>query len=183
MVPMVSSPQEMIQVRNIIAEVSNELTQKKIPFDPNMPIGAMIEVPALAVCLDLFAPYVDFLSIGTNDLIQYTLAIDRVDDSVNYLYDPLHPAVLRLIKMSINTANKENKPISMCGEMASDSRYVRLLLGLGLRAFSVNPEAFLEVKQIINSSDMKGLARLANRLLNAKSSTEILPLLERINNR
>ncbi len=181
MVPMVSGPHEMIQVRNIINEVRTELTQKNIPFDPRMPIGAMIEVPALAVCVDLFTPYADFFSIGTNDLIQYALAIDRVDDSVNYLYDPLHPAVLRLIKMSIDAANKADRPISMCGEMASDSRYVRLLLGLGLRAFSVNPEAFLEIKQIINNTDMKGLSRLTGRLLKAKCNTETVPLLEQIN--
>jgi phosphoenolpyruvate-protein phosphotransferase (PTS system enzyme I) len=90
MVPMVSSPQEMIQVRNLIDEIRNELTQKKIPFDPQMPIGAMIEVPALAICVDLFTPYADFFSIGTNDLIQYSLAIDRVDNSVNYLYTILY---------------------------------------------------------------------------------------------
>lgn len=181
MVPMISSPQEMIQVRNIINEIRIELTQKNIPFDPRMPIGAMIEVPALAVCVDLFTPFADFFSIGTNDLIQYALAIDRVDDSVNYLYDPLHPAVLRLIKMSIDAASKAECPISMCGEMASDSRYVRLLLGLGLRAFSVNPEAFLEIKQIINNTDMKGLSRLTGRVLKAKCNTDILPLLAQIN--
>ncbi|OUD14228.1 phosphoenolpyruvate--protein phosphotransferase [Thioflexithrix psekupsensis] len=181
MVPMVSSPQEMIQVRNLIGEIRNELIQKKIPFDPQMPIGAMIEVPALAICVDLFTPYADFFSIGTNDLIQYSLAIDRVDNSVNYLYDPLHPAVLRLIKMSIDAANKAAKSVSMCGEMAGDQRYVRLLLGLGLRAFSVNPESFLEVKQTINHSEIKGLIRLANRMLKAKTNEEVTSLLEQIN--
>jgi phosphotransferase system enzyme I (PtsI) len=181
MIPMVSTIQELVQVRKMVADIQAELTQKSVKFNPSMPFGAMVEVPALAVCVDLFSSYVDFLSIGTNDLIQYTLALDRVDNTVNYLYDPLHPAVLRLIKMSIDAANKTNKPISMCGEMASDSRYIRLLLGLGLRSFSVHPEAFLEVKQIINNSDMSGLARLANKIIKTGSQAEIFRLLESIN--
>jgi len=181
MIPMVSSIQELLQVRKLIAEVGEDLTQRAIPFNPNVSLGAMIEIPAMAICTDLFATQVDFFSIGTNDLIQYTLALDRVDGSVNYLYDPLHPAVLRLIKISIDAANKANKAISMCGEMASDSRYVRLLLGLGLRSFSVHPEAFLEIKQIINNSDMTGLARLANKTLKIYSPNEINKLLEIIN--
>ncbi len=181
MIPMVSSIQELLQVRKLIAEVGEDLTQQAIPFNPKVSLGAMIEIPAMAICTDLFATQVDFFSIGTNDLIQYTLALDRVDGSVNYLYDPLHPAVLRLIKISIDAANKANKAISMCGEMASDSRYVRLLLGLGLRSFSVHPEAFLEIKQIINNSDMTGLAQLANRTLKIYSPNEINKLLEIIN--
>jgi len=181
MIPMVSSIQELLQVRKLMAEVGEDLTQRAIPFNPKVSLGAMIEIPAMAICTDLFATQVDFFSIGTNDLIQYTLALDRVDGSVNYLYDPLHPAVLRLIKISIDAANKANKAISMCGEMASDSRYVRLLLGLGLRSFSVHPEAFLEIKQIINNSDMTGLAQLANRTLKIYSPNEINKLLEIIN--
>ncbi len=181
MIPMVSSIQELLQVRKLIAEVGEDLTQRAIPFNPQVSLGAMIEIPAMAICTDLFATQVDFFSIGTNDLIQYTLALDRVDGSVNYLYDPLHPAVLRLIKISIDAANKANKAISMCGEMASDSRYVRLLLGLGLRSFSVHPEAFLEIKQIINNSDLTGLARLANKTLKIYSPNEINKLLEIIN--
>jgi len=181
MIPMVSALQEIIQVRNLIDEICEELYRKSIKFNPNIPFGVMVEVPALAVCVDLFAPYVDFLSIGTNDLIQYTLALDRVDGNVNYLYEPLHPAVLRLIKISIEAAYKANKPISMCGEMASDSRYIRLLLGLGLRAFSVNPESFLEVKQLINNSDMKGLGRIANKMLKTCNQAELTHLLETIN--
>lgn len=181
MIPMVSGFQEIIQVRNIVTELCEELRQKAIKFNPNIPFGAMVEVPAMAVCVDLFSPLIDFFSIGTNDLIQYTLALDRVDGSVNYLYDPLHPAVLRLIKMSIDAANQANKPISMCGEMASDGRYVRLLLGLGLRTFSVHPEAFLEIKQIINNTDMTGLAKLANEALETYSQAEMSRLMEVIN--
>jgi phosphotransferase system enzyme I (PtsI) len=181
MIPMVCGVQELVQVRNIIEEIQTDFRKKSLAYDPNMPFGVMVEVPALAVCTDLVAPYVDFLSLGTNDLIQYTLAIDRCDESVNYLYDPLHPAVLRLIKMSINAAVQMGKPISMCGEMASDTRYIRLLLGLGLRSFSVNPEAFLEIKQIINNSNMNGLARLASKILKTSSQADIAELLEIIN--
>ena len=181
MIPMVCGFQELVQVHNLMAEIRNELQNKSVKFNPQMPFGVMVEVPAMAICSDLLASHVDFLSIGTNDLIQYTLAIDRGNDAVNYLYDPLHPAVLRLIKMSIDAAVTVGKPISMCGEMASDSRYVRLLLGLGLRYFSVNPEAFLEVKQIINNSDMKGLSQLTSEILQTSSQTEITERLEAIN--
>ncbi len=181
LIPMVSGLQELVQVRKMVAEVQTELNQKAIPFNPQMPFGIMVEVPAMAICVDLFAPYVDFFSIGTNDLIQYTLALDRIDNTVNYLYDPLHPAVLRLIKISIEAANHANKSISMCGEMASDSRYIRLLLGLGLRSFSVHPEAFLEAKKIINNTDLTGLAPLATQVVKTCSPGEISRLVETIN--
>jgi len=181
MIPMVCGLQEIIQVRLILDEIRTELLHQSIKFDPQMPYGVMVEVPAIALCTDLIASHVDFLSLGTNDLIQYVLAIDRGDAAVNYLYDPLHPAVLRLIKMSIDAAKKADKPISMCGEMASDVRYARLLMGLGLRSFSVNPEAFLEIKQIINNSSIEGLAPLCNKILNTTSQAEISNILETIN--
>jgi len=181
LLPMISSLQELTQVMTLIEQVRQELTKDAIKFDPKMPLGLMVEVPAMAVCTDLFLPHVDFLSIGTNDLIQYTLAIDRCDDSVNYLYDPLHPAVLRLIKMSIDAAHKVTKPISMCGEMASDSRYVRLLLGLGLRSFSVNPEAYLEVKQIILNSNLTTLSKLAGKVLKVGTQADINALVQQLN--
>lgn len=181
MIPMISSVQEILQVRNMLQDIHREFEQKSIKFNRNMPLGIMVEVPAMALCMDLFADQVDFLSIGTNDLTQYTLAIDRADDSVSHLYDPLHPSILRLIKMTLDAANKSNKPVSMCGEMASDSRYIRLLLGLGLRTFSVNPGAFLEVKQIINNSDLRRLTRLANKTLKTGIPADISNLLDAIN--
>ncbi len=181
MIPMVCGLHEIIQVRHILDEVRTELLHQSIKFDPQMPYGVMVEVPAIALCTDLIASHVDFLSIGTNDLIQYVLAIDRGDAAVNYLYEPLHPAVLRLIKVSIDAAKKADKPISMCGEMASDTRYIRLLMGLGLRSFSVNPEAFLEVKQIINNSSIEGLAQLSNKILNTAYQAESSKILETIN--
>ncbi len=181
MVPMVCELSEILQVKKILAEIQMELRQKSLDFDPNMPFGVMVEVPAMAICTDLILPYVDFLSIGTNDLIQYTLAIDRNDEAVNYLYNPSHPAVLRLIKMCIEAANKANKPISMCGEMASDTYYVRLLLGLGLRSFSVNPESYLEIKHIINDSNTNGLKYLTKKILETNSQDDIAELLEAMN--
>lgn len=181
MLPMVSSIAELQQSLAVIDSVRAELDAEGVAFDHDILVGAMVEVPAMAVCLDLFAPYLDFFSIGTNDLIQYSLAIDRVDDAVNYLYDPLHPAVLRLIYMSISTANKVAKPISMCGEMASDSQYVRLLLALGLRSFSVNPEAYLEVKNTIIHSELRGMSRIAQKMLKTATHDDISILLNKIN--
>ena len=133
----------------------------------------MIEVPAAAVCADIFARQLDFLSVGTNDLIQYTMAIDRVNDEVNYLYDPLNPAVLRLIHNTIKAGKKENIPVAMCGEMAGEIKYTRLLLGLGLREFSVHPAALLEVKQIVIDSRVDDLEVLAKKALKAKTGIEI----------
>lgn len=181
MIPMVCDLQEITQIKHMIQEMRTELRHKSLEFDPAMPIGIMVEVPAMAICIDFLMPEIDFLSIGTNDLIQYTLAIDRNDEAVSYLYNPLHPAVLRLIKMSIDGANKAGKPISMCGEMASDSRYIRLLLGLGLRSFSVNPESYLEIKKIIINSNLRGLTHIANQILQTASQDNINSLLDTIN--
>jgi len=172
MIPMLSTTQELVQVMQIIKICHRELEIAGHAFDVNMPVGAMIEVPAAAVCADIFARHLDFLSIGTNDLIQYTIAIDRVDDEVNYLYDPLNPAVLRLIQTTIRAGQKAGIPVAMCGEMAGDSRYTRLLLGLGLKEFSVHPNALLEVKQVIKESHIGNLRKMAQRIMRVvKSST------------
>ncbi len=181
LLPMISGLHEIIQMRQVLGEVQEELREKKIKFDSNIPLGVMVEVPSVALCTDLYAPHLEFFSIGTNDLIQYTLAIDRGDDEVNYLYEPMHPAVLRLLKMTIGAAGKADKPVSMCGEMAGDSRYVRLLLGMGLRSFSVNPESLLEVKRIINTTRISGLSRQVNQVMKRNNSTEIMELLEKMN--
>ncbi len=180
LIPMLSNIPELGQVLQLIEEIRDEFRSKSIKFDPSMPIGGMIEVPAAAVCADIFAQHLDFLSIGTNDLIQYTMAVDRVNDEVNYLYDPLHPAVLRLIRSVIEAGEQAGKPVAMCGEMAGDPRYVRLLLGLGLREFSVHPAALLEVKQIINHSRIDKLIALAEQVLRSGSGMEVSALLERI---
>jgi len=181
MIPMLSNMQELMQVTQIIGECQRELKSEGLQFDADIPVGAMIEVPAAAVCADLFARRLDFLSIGTNDLIQYTIAIDRIDDEVSYLYDPLHPAVLRLIQMTIRAGNKARIPVAMCGEMAGDARYTRLLLGLGLKEFSVHPNALLEVKQAINDTHIAHTRRLTRRVMRAVRSSTRQSLISEIN--
>ena len=157
MIPMLTNLGELDQVLTLIEEAKQILTKGRINFDKDIQIGAMIEVPAAALAADAFAKKLDFLSIGTNDLIQYTLAIDRIDDEVNYLFNPLHPAVLKLIQMTIDAGKKADIPVSMCGEMASDTQFTRLLLGMGLEYFSVQANALLEVKHIILNSTLSTL--------------------------
>lgn len=178
MIPMLSSLHEVQQVMQLIDEIRTEFRARDIAFDESMQIGGMIEVPAAAVCADLFVRHLDFLSIGTNDLIQYTMAIDRVNDEVNYLYDPLHPGVLRLIRQTIEAGENSGRAVSMCGEMAGDTRFVRLLLALGLREFSVHPAALLEIKQIINDSDARQLKAALPDILACASGTDVAALLE-----
>ena len=181
MIPMLSTISELAQVLDLVKVCRQELDSEGLPYDRVMPIGAMIEVPAAAICADIFARELDFLSIGTNDLIQYTIAIDRVDDEVNYLYDPLHPAVLRLIQMTIQAGEKMGIPVAMCGEMAGDARYTRLLLGMGLKEFSVHPNALLEVKQVINESRVADCRKFTQRVLRVIKSTARNALLEEMN--
>ncbi|MEM7406208.1 MAG: phosphoenolpyruvate--protein phosphotransferase [Pseudomonadota bacterium] len=178
MVPMVAALDEMAQVRSMLDDCRVELAAEGQTVGEVLALGAMIEVPAAAVCADLFARHLDFMSIGTNDLIQYALAIDRIDDEVNYLYDPLHPAVLRLIQTVIRSGQHADVPVAMCGEMAGDARYTRLLLGLGLREFSVHPAALLEVKQVIVNSNLTELKRQVQRVMRASRSANRLKLLE-----
>ncbi len=173
LIPMLSNVHEMQQVLQMVNDIKKELDELDIPYDHELQIGGMIEVPAAAVCADIFARQLDFLSIGTNDLIQYTMAIDRVNDEVNYLYDPLNPAVLRLIHTTIKAGKKENIPVAMCGEMAGETKYTRLLLGLGLREFSVHPASLLEVKQIIIDSNIGELQMLAKKALKASNGIEV----------
>lgn len=165
MVPMLSNTQELHQVLSLINDTKNALQRESLAFSPDIRIGGMIEVPAAALSAADFASHLDFLSIGTNDLIQYTLAIDRVDDEVNYLYDPLHPAVLKLIKMTIDAGAAAGVPVAMCGEMAGDPRYTRLLLGMGLSEFSMHHTALQEVKHVINTSTLTSLIPLVQELL------------------
>ena len=173
MIPMLSNINEMSQVLSMIDELRAELDASGIKYDRELQVGGMIEVPAAAVCADIFARHMDFLSIGTNDLIQYTMAIDRVNDEVNYLYDPLHPAVIRLIHATIQAGRKAGIPVGMCGEMAGEPQHTCLLLGLGLREFSVHPTILLEIKQIINQCNIPRLTRLAKKALKAQNGSEV----------
>lgn len=181
MIPMLSNVDEIFRVIELVDEIREELRKNAIPFDEDMPLGGMIEVPAAAVAADLFAAHLDFLSIGTNDLIQYTLAIDRVDDSVNYLYDPLHPSVLRLIVRTIEAGRSCGIPVAMCGEMAGDPRYTRLLLGLGLREFSMHPAGMLEIKKIVRESVIEELEKKANEVMSARDTRTLHTLVDAMN--
>lgn len=181
MLPMVTNNSEISQVREQLQTVMNSLKKDKLKFDTNLKVGVMIETPAAALAADSFAANSDFLSIGTNDLIQYSLAIDRTDDQVNYLFDPLHPAILRLIRQIIEASNKYHIPVSMCGEMAGDERYTRLLLGLGLREFSMNPSAIPEVKQAILNTRLDFLTPLADKMIKSADHEEIKLLFKEMN--
>ncbi|HKQ30852.1 MAG TPA: putative PEP-binding protein, partial [Burkholderiales bacterium] len=181
MIPMLSSQEELFQVLELIDQTKHELKKRRERFNPRLSVGGMIEVPAAAISADMFASHLDFFSIGTNDLIQYTLAIDRVDDAVNYLYDPLHPSVLRLISLTIEAGRKARIPVAMCGEMAGDARYTRLLLGLGLGEFSMHPATLLDIKRLVRESRASRLGKAARRILGARSTRQVHEWVEALN--
>ena len=182
MLPMVTNFSEISDAKKLIDIAKNNLKNEKKKFSNNVKIGIMVEVPSCAVLANRFAQQVDFFSIGTNDLVQYTLAIDRVDDEVNYLYDPINSAVLNLIKIVINAGAKNKIPVSLCGEMAGDPNYTRLLLGLGLKSFSMHPSAIPEIKNIMISSDISKLKRLSREIINCDCLVKKNKLLAKINN-
>ncbi len=163
LIPMVAHRHEIEQVKDMVAKAQQQLDLRGAVHGP-VRLGAMIEVPAAALTVPMFLKHFDFLSIGTNDLIQYTLAIDRVDESVSHLYDPLHPAVLQLVANTIAECRAQGKRVSVCGEMAGDPAMTRLLLGLGLRVFSMHPSQILAVKQQILRSDTRKLAHWAREV-------------------
>ncbi|MDR2218975.1 MAG: phosphoenolpyruvate--protein phosphotransferase [Methylobacillus sp.] len=181
MIPMLSTIAELRQARQLIERAKRSLRDQGVPFNEHILIGGMIEVPAAALRAEAFARELDFLSIGTNDLIQYTLAIDRTDDTVSHLYDPFNPAVLLLIEMSIRAADKAGKPISVCGEMAGDTRFTRLLLGFGLRQFSMHPTHVLAVKHEVLQSSLSQLQPVVKKILASTDSERIEPLLDKLN--
>ena len=181
LLPMITSDVELVQSLSILEQAKEELISENKDFDENIPVGAMIEVPAAAISANILAKKLDFLSIGTNDLIQYTLAIDRIDDQVNYLYDPLHPSVLKLINITLQAGRRADIPVAMCGEMAGDPRYTRLLLGLGLQEFSAHPSNLLEIKQIINKSNISELEKQAKKILSTTVPNKIAPMVDALN--
>jgi len=181
LIPMLSGAAEINQTLQFIDNVKQGLEVEGVPFNHNIPIGGMVEIPAAALALNVFIKKLDFLSIGTNDLIQYTLAIDRTDEEVAHLYDPLHPAVLQLLTHVIGSANKANIPVSVCGEMAGDLAYTRLLLGLGLRQFSMNSAQLLGAKQRVLTTSIPQIATLTQKILRADDPLKTRELLDRLN--
>jgi phosphotransferase system enzyme I (PtsI) len=181
LIPMLATAMELEQTLALIAHAKRTLDHAGVPYDRAVRVGGMIEVPAAALALGIFTRKLDFLSIGTNDLIQYTLAIDRTDDAVSYLYDPLHPAVLMLISHVLKVGEKARIPIALCGEMAGDLSLTRLLLGLGLRQYSMHSAHLLDVKQRILESDLGKIRPLARRMLRTSDPARLRTLLAKLN--
>jgi phosphotransferase system enzyme I (PtsI) len=173
MFPLVSGVQELRQVKTLIREIAAELEGEGVPYNKQLKIGIMIEVPSAAIIADILATEADFFAIGTNDLIQYSLAIDRSNENVSYLYEPLHPALLRLIKNVIDAGKRAGIPVSLCGEMASDPIYATVLLGLGLEIFSMNPSSIPVIKNVIRSVRYRDCRRMAEIALQKKTAQEI----------
>ncbi|MBU9358508.1 phosphoenolpyruvate--protein phosphotransferase [Burkholderia multivorans] len=180
LIPMLAHAQEIDQTLDLIRDAKRQLDDAGLAYDPNVRVGAMIEIPAAAIALPLFLKRFDFLSIGTNDLIQYTLAIDRADNAVAHLYDPLHPAVLHLIAYTLREAKRAGVPVSVCGEMAGDPALTRLLLGMGLTEFSMHPSQLLVVKQEILRAHLKSLEKPTADVLAAFEPEEVQAALKRL---
>jgi phosphoenolpyruvate-protein phosphotransferase (PTS system enzyme I) len=181
LLPMLAHVHEIEQTLSLIRQAKQQLDERGSAYDREIEIGGMIEIPAAALALPIFMRRLNFLSIGTNDLIQYTLAIDRTDDAVAHLYDPLHPAVLTLVAGTIQTATRGGVPVAVCGEMAGDLQFTRLLLGLGLRNFSMHPSQLLPIKERILRTNLAEVQALAQRVLRASDPAKTKELLARLN--
>ncbi|MEO7433150.1 MAG: phosphoenolpyruvate--protein phosphotransferase, partial [Dokdonella sp.] len=180
LVPMVTIAEEMAVVRRMLDECARELRSEGHEIATRVELGAMIEVPAAAIALSGMIKSVDFIAIGTNDLVQYTLAVDRNNDHLASLYDPLHPAVLKLLSHTISVAHRAKRRVKLCGEMAGDKRYTALLIALGLTDFSMHPGLILEVREVVNSLDRARLREHAPALLRAPTRERILDVMERM---
>jgi phosphotransferase system enzyme I (PtsI) len=181
LIPMLASVSEIDQTRALLAQAKETLREQGVPFNTGVQLGGMIEIPAAVLAMDSLLKKLDFLSIGTNDLIQYTLAVDRADEAVSHLYDPLHPAVMRLLSLAIATASKAKVPIAVCGEMAGEISLTRLLLGMGLTNFSMHPAHLLSVKQRVLQSDVGVAKAFVDRIRRADEPRKIVALLEKLN--
>ncbi len=181
LIPMVAHLHEIEQTLLLLARAREQLRERKQKFRERVAVGSMVEVPAAALALGQFLKHLDFLSIGTNDLIQYTLAIDRADEAVAYLYDPLHPAVLRLIAQTIQAGKRAGVPVSLCGEMAGETTYTRLLLGMGLRHLSMHPAQLLEIKQEVLRCDIEMASQKVQRMLKMDEPEKLRDMLARLN--
>ncbi|HSH06600.1 MAG TPA: phosphoenolpyruvate--protein phosphotransferase [Burkholderiales bacterium] len=181
LLPMLVHPHEVEQALALLRQAKQQLDERGVPYAASIPVGGMIEIPAAALALPVFMRRLDFLSLGTNDLIQYTLAIDRADDAVAHLYDPLHPAVLQLVARTIQTANRGGTPVAVCGEMAGDLSLTRLLLGFGLRNFSMHPTQLLAIKERVLKTDLAQTRTLAQRVLRSDDPGRIRDLIAKLN--
>jgi phosphotransferase system enzyme I (PtsI) len=181
LIPMLTTYTELNQALAAVKRAKEQLRDEGVKFDDYVPMGGMIEVPAAAIALPMFIRKLDVLSVGTNDLIQYTLAIDRADDKVAHLYDPLHPAVLNLLAGVIRTAHQHEKPLAVCGEMAGDVELTRMLLGFGLRHFSMHPAHILTVKQRVLMTSLPDIAPVVARILKTDEPDKMQALIERLN--
>jgi phosphoenolpyruvate-protein phosphotransferase (PTS system enzyme I) len=173
MFPMISTVMELRQCRNLLREVQEDLEEDGIPFKPDLPVGTMIEVPSAALVADVLAKQVDFFSIGTNDLVQYTLAADRNNENVAGLYNPVDPAVLRLIRMVVEAAKREEVAVNVCGEMSGEPVYAPLLVGMGLRQLSATPRKIPEIKRVIRSLTVPDAERVAQEALRMETAREV----------
>jgi phosphotransferase system enzyme I (PtsI) len=173
LIPMLCAVDEIHQTLAILKQAKAELDARGVAYG-ELKIGAMIEIPAAALMLPIFLKYFDFLSIGTNDLIQYTLAIDRADEAVAHMYDPLNPAVLQLISSTIIQGKLQGKEVSVCGEMAGDAKLTRLLLGMGLRSFSMHPAQILAIKQQILRTDTSKLQDWTQQILSSENPSQFM---------
>ncbi|WP_432665951.1 phosphoenolpyruvate--protein phosphotransferase [Wukongibacter baidiensis] len=173
MFPMISSLEELLEAKKVLEGVKKDLTKEEIDFSSDIEVGMMIEVPSAAIASDILAKHVDFFSIGTNDLIQYTTAVDRMNEKIHHLYNPFNPAVLRLIKMVIDNGHKEGIWVGMCGEMAGDKRMIPILLGLGLDEFSMSPISILPARKLIKSLKYEEVKPFANKVMSLDSAKEI----------
>nr|6VBJ_A Chain A, Phosphoenolpyruvate-protein phosphotransferase [Caldanaerobacter subterraneus subsp. tengcongensis]6VBJ_B Chain B, Phosphoenolpyruvate-protein phosphotransferase [Caldanaerobacter subterraneus subsp. tengcongensis] len=173
MYPMISSVEEVRKANSILEEVKAELDREGVKYDKEIKVGIMVEIPSAAVTADILAKEVDFFSIGTNDLTQYTLAVDRGNDMISHLYQPMSPAILRLVKMVIDAAHKEGKFAAMCGEMAGDPLAAVILLGLGLDEFSMSATSIPEIKNIIRNVEYEKAKEIAEKALNMSEAREI----------
>jgi phosphotransferase system enzyme I (PtsI) len=178
MIPMVSSVGEVVAARRLLDQAQAELSAEGVEFKEEIELGIMVEIPSAAIQIDAFLPHVDFLSIGTNDLIQYVLAVDRINEHVTHLYDPYHPAVVRLLDHVVRTAHAKGKWVGVCGEMTSDPRAVPLLVGLGVDAMSVSPRMFLRVKQAVRGLKFEAMKKVVAKAITCAESDEIRRLLE-----
>jgi phosphotransferase system enzyme I (PtsI) len=181
LIPMLVTAAEIDQTLALIQRARQGLDEEGVPYDKDIKVGGMIEIPAAALALGMFIRKLDFLSIGTNDLIQYTLAVDRTDDTVAHLYDPLHPAMLNLLSGIIRTADKARVPVALCGEMAGDTALTRLLLAFGLRQYSMHTAHLLDVKQVILKTDCARLKALGRRMLRTTDPGKLHALLAQLN--